>query len=122
MTRDEIDAGIRKGYWTSANTLLGQQLRFTGAGAQLFPSFGSQGMGSITLNLRQPVTARVVEVTGITEAPGGNEADAEFTWKFSFDALPGGAQEIFTRRPESKATASFRLYDDGWRWVGGHPR
>lgn len=61
---------------------------------------------------------QLVEVTGIAFDPGGKNARAEFTWRWSPTAqaklLPKTAP---SDKPQEKAFY-FRLYDDGWRVVG----
>jgi len=69
--------------------------------------------------LRQPI-APTIEVGGITDAGSSqNEKRVEFNW--SFTGQPQEIEELLrwsiadTTSPPWPGTATFRLYDDGWR-------
>mgnify|MGYP001602824968 CR=1 FL=1 len=73
-----------------------------------FSGIGSAGGHFLTLAER-----RFVEVTGIT-TESDHDAKAEFTWQW--EPTPVGEPLGFSRAPQC-ATATFKLYDDGWRLV-----
>lgn len=78
-----------------------------------------------------PVVSReLIEITGVTQEKGGNQAQVEFTWKYSlndFGRQLQAAGATFTGQMDKnnggaidvhgtfKATGTLQLYDDGWR-------
>lgn len=115
LSDNDVEWGMRRGYWTPQNTLLGQQLRLTPAGSTIGLQFGSQGMGSITLRLSRRVRGRVIDVTGISGAQDSSEKIAEFTWQLETANLTPVEQDLLKDRPPVQGKAAFKLYDDGWR-------
>jgi FKBP-type peptidyl-prolyl cis-trans isomerase FkpA len=76
--------------------------------------------------LRIPIgRAKPVEVTGILAggALGGNVAEVEFRWRLELNEIgtrfakvwPQGSYEKTVSTEDRPETASFALYDDGWR-------
>lgn len=57
----------------------------------------------------------LIAVTGISK--GGNQADVDFTWKWTPVNEVGAA--LVAGSLTYKSTASFRHYDDGWRVIEG---
>jgi hypothetical protein len=71
----------------------------------------------VLLSLNKPFTWKIVEMTGIADAPDAkNEKLVEYTWQYDFSAYAKELQDIFSIPPRP-GRALFRLYDDGWRFV-----
>jgi hypothetical protein len=64
--------------------------------------------------LSTPIKAYVVEVTGITASENGAKI-VKYRWNWDFSAQPKELQAIFKDHPVAEATATLRIYDDGWR-------
>jgi hypothetical protein len=106
---EEIEAGHKAGYWPATGPAL----------AQHFGSYGTFYYGALFLSKPEP--ARVVDVTGITDAPtieGGSPGTAKVvdaTWRYDLSDFPPQYQAIFKNHWPQPFHASLRLYDDGWR-------
>jgi hypothetical protein len=82
-------------------------------------TYFSFDMGS--LQIKEPMSRRVIEVTGIADGPGmlgppGTIKDVQFTWKWNWDAVPKEVKQFLGPEPNpAKGEALLKLYDDGWR-------
>ena len=81
---------------------------------------GAPATGGFYLITAQPLKTHVVEVTGITDAPGdssGHEKVVEYTAAYDFDNAPSEFKTIFKDYPAVALSQKIKLYDDGWRMV-----
>lgn len=69
--------------------------------------------------VKRPIRLRLVEVSGITDAPPGEGELAEFKWAYA-DAAEFVIRYTGTTGPDETyyGCANFRLFDDGWRETG----
>jgi hypothetical protein len=123
---DDIEKGIRAGFWKKQPGFFGESLILTPAGQKLFATLGSQGFGQgIAVTTSALTKRRLVDITGITEAPallsGGGTPDTvkavEFTWLWDSNPFPGEVKAFFKDPKVGSATALLRRYDDGWRFM-----
>lgn len=123
LTGGEVNRGVTAGYWklqsAFMSSVFGPVVVMTPRGKQLFEG-SLKGPGGIpgrgwTIRTRQAVPARVLEVTGITDGQTPQWKIVDFTWNWSFSALPAELQSFFANAPSHLGKASLRLYDDGWR-------
>ena len=73
-------------------------------------------------SLVAPVKVRIIEVTGISDAPGdasGKRKIVDCEWNWNFDDAPPDIKSILADQPTQTANVELRLYDDGWRVVEG---
>lgn len=118
LTEDQFRMGVEQGLW--------QKDPSNPWGATLTPK-GKTAFQSISNNLSswyltpKPIPRRVIEVTGLADGAGtlgppGTTKEAQFTWKWDWDAVPKEAKPFFGAEPKpSKGQAVLKLYDDGWR-------
>jgi hypothetical protein len=98
---------------------IGYLVTLTPKGQDIFKEWPSAPQGDGTVFKPVVATNDVVQVTGIVQGATPTSATAEFTYQWK-------NTQIFTilkaLQPQSempaKATASLRLYDDGWRITG----
>lgn len=93
------DAGLSMtGYWNWTLSVTDDGRKFGIAGAQL-----------------QLATSAFVAVTGLVRDPGAHRMTAEYTYRWSLTPLGQKLPTVAPPQEPQKATAAFRLYDDGWR-------
>jgi hypothetical protein len=124
----ELECGLKQGLWVKAvrkqsvsDIWFGFHLEVTAKGKAGFdevsPSSAKQYPARATLN--KQCSRKVLEVTGISDyAPpleGSKGKEVQFSWKWTWDDFPDVAKRCLAPRPEEKATAVFRHYDDNWR-------
>jgi hypothetical protein len=123
LTDDEFQRGIALHLWRGGKGTGGQMngADLTAAGRKYFSEMHYQVYydPQWTVNSAEELPIHVIEVTGITDAPGspagGKAKKVEFSWEFDFGSYPSEVSELFKNHPKSTASCVIRLYDDGWR-------
>ncbi len=80
------------------------------------------GTMSCTVKLAAPTKLRLVDVTGIADAPfgtGTHMKEVRYTWTLD---LPEPVRRYTGTKGEGEGNAILRLYDDGWRVEELHVR
>jgi len=126
LSDEEIQNGIKAGYWLRQYRLYAYELVLAPKGKELFSTFALPGVfGGVSRTVITKATTkrRVVEITGITDAPGGatpgTVKEVEFTWGWDDSPFPDELKSFVKGHPTTSGGGTFRLYDDGWRftWV-----
>jgi len=120
LTEEEVKSGLKSGYWQEQQTFLGMfgsVLVLTPQGHALFAGFEPQIQGRI-LDIRDPATMEVLQVTGITDVDGPDQKQVDFMWNWNFRDSRPEVQQFFQNYPAQRGQAIFKLYDDGWRVEG----
>jgi hypothetical protein len=121
---DEIERGIKFGYWTKAGDPdFGQVLQLSPSGHKIFASsmgYIAGGGGERPDVITRAKTRRQIRgVTDITEAPGsagkGVSKIVEFLWSWNLEQLPKEVHDFAGAHAESSFhNAIFDRHPDGW--------
>ena len=138
VTREQLQNGVNKGLWrwddisvayVSVSPSTQKVLQFEGEqfgdklyGVHPYPGNGrwtilSSGHSGYRVTTLEPIPRQVVEVTGITDGPAGQNGTArlvEFTWQWDLQSLPNDIRGVLPNQKKTQ-TIVLQLFDDGWR-------
>jgi hypothetical protein len=118
LDANDVENGIKAGYWTRKEFLLGEYLDLTPLGHKYFTKFEPQLAGERVVDCIKPPRYYVIEVTGITDAAGstnGNRKVVEFLVGAHFEGGMRDVEKVLVMPTKEKASVVLQLYDDGWR-------
>jgi hypothetical protein len=123
LTPDDLDAGLRAGYWTEQDTISSVSMALTAKGSQYFSRIGNQ-YERFPLATAKPLKPYVVQVTSVVASQNGAPsssgpiATVHFTWDYKWQGFPDDLVAMFRKSYPASAQANFRYVDGQWTLLG----
>jgi hypothetical protein len=123
LTPDDLDEGLRAGYWTEKDTMSTVSISLTAKGSQFFSHIGNQ-YERFPLTTAKPLKPFVADVTSISTSQNGGPDNAgpvttvQFKWDYKWQGFPSDLVAMFRKSYPASAQANFRYVGGQWKLLG----